>query len=212
MNRLRLPAIFVVISLLLISPSAHAKKKPAPANWTSTTGVVASGSPQSHGTPAVRSDSTGTAVNPITNLGCPNSVLPSDVETVVAQGEVTAPAGTTAPTWELTTNGNIVLQNNNAFVLVAHVTGYIGIAAPGCVDFASCSPTLTPFAVADVEVGGGGSNQTVIPFIQDTGATVALANTAVFFLTVTTQHPVSLGGSLMCASGSFIPVAHNQVL
>jgi hypothetical protein len=209
MSRTRLLGILVVTSLLLISPSAHAKK-PVPANWTSTTGTVASGSPQSHGTAVVRNDS-GAAVNAITNLGCPNSVLPSDVETVVAQGEVTAPAGTTAPTWELTTNGIIVLQNSNLFVLGAHLTAYIGIAAPGCVDFASCSPTLTPLAVADVEVGGGSSNQTIVPFIQDAG-TLALANTAVFFVTETTQHPVSLGGSLTCASGSFIPLAHNLVL
>jgi len=98
MSRSRLLAILVVTSLLLISPSVHAKKKPVAANWTSTTGTVASGSPQSHGT-------AGAAVNAITNLGCPNSNLPSDVETVVAQGEVTAPASTTAPTWELTTSG-----------------------------------------------------------------------------------------------------------
>jgi hypothetical protein len=204
MNRSRLLAILVVTSLLLISPSVHAKKKPVAANWTSTTGTVASGSPQSHGT-------AGAAVNAITNLGCPNSNLPSDVETVVAQGEVTAPASTTAPTWELTTNGIIVLQNTNLFVLGAHLTAYIGIAAPGCIDFASCSPTLTPLAVADVEVGGGSSNQTIVPFIQDAG-TLALANTAVFFVTVTTQHPVSLGGSLTCVSGSFVPLAHDQVL
>src|SRR5882757_7629261 len=99
MNRPRLMAIVAVASLLLIAPSAHAKKKkPAPANWTSTTGVVASGSPQSHGGPAVRSDAAALSANPIANLGCPNSELPSDVETVVAQGEVTAPSGTTAPT------------------------------------------------------------------------------------------------------------------
>jgi hypothetical protein len=210
MNRSHLMVVLVVISLLGISPSAHAKRK-SPANWTSTAGTVANGSPQSHGTPAVRSDSTA-AVNAITNLGCPNLDLPSDTETVVAQGEVTAPAGTTAPTWELTTTGNIVLQNTNFFALVAHVVTYIGIAAPGCVDFATCSTTLTPLTVADVQVGGGASNQTLIPFVQGTDAAIALANTEVFFVTVTTQHPVSVGGSLTCVSGSFVPLAHNQVL
>src|SRR5882762_1518623 len=120
MNRTRLLGIFVITSLLLISPSAQAKKKPVPANWTSTTGTVASGSPQSHGTAAVRRDSSA-AVNAITNLGCPNSDLPSDVETVVAQGEVIAPAGTTAPTWNLITSGKIIFQNSNLFNLNVHV-------------------------------------------------------------------------------------------
>jgi len=209
MNRTRLLAILVVTSLLVISPSAHAKKKPQ--NWTSTTGTVASGSPQSHGTPSAAQRDTAATVNAITNLGCPNSALPSDTETVVAQGEVTAPAGTTAPTWNLTTNGIIVLQDDNFFNLVAHVQAYIGVAGSGCVDFASCSPTLTALPVADVEVIAIPGTQVAIPFIQDAG-TLALANTAVFFVTVTTLHPFSVGGSLTCASGSFVPLAHNQVL
>jgi hypothetical protein len=210
MNLTRVLGIFVVTSLLLISPSAHAKKKPVPANWTSTTGTVASGSPQSHGTAAVRRDSSA-AVNAITNLGCPNSDLPSDVETVVAQGEVTAPAGTTAPTWNLTTSGNIVFQNNHLFNLTVHVQAYIGVGAPGCVDFASCSPTLTPLPVADVLVLAIPGTQASVSFVQDAGA-LALADTAVFFVTATTLHPFSLGGSLACASGSFVPLAHNLVL
>jgi len=79
------------------------------------------------------------------------------------------------------------------------------------VDFASCSPTLTSLPVADVLVLAIPGTQVVVPFIQDAGA-VALANTAVFFVTVTTLHPFSTGGSLACASGSFVPFAHNQVL
>ena len=201
--------LIAVIALLTLSPEATAKKKTAPQNWTTTTGVVASGSPASQGVASGQS-------KPIPNLGCPTADLPSDTEIVVAQGEATTPAGTTAPIWELTTTGNIVVGNHNCFQLTAHVQAYVGVAAPGCVDFQTCVPTLNALPVADVFVigdcqGSAPVFQSVVPFIQDTGPTLSLTDTAVFFVTVTTKHPQSTGGSLSCVGASFIPLAHNQV-
>lgn len=211
-------ALIMLAAMVLIAPNAYAKKKPPktpPPNWTSTTGVVASGSPQSHGTPAAAiasdvsvADSSAAVATSIPNLGCPSIGLPQDVETVVAQGTASAPSGSTAPTWELTINGNVVLENQNVQAEDAHIISYIGVAGAGCVDFASCSPTLTSFPLADVRLNGQTTNQTVVPYIMDTGGTLTLSETAVFFVTVKTT-ATGPQGALSCSSASFIPVAHN---
>ena len=81
---------------------------------------------------------------------------------------------------------------------------WLAVSSP-CVDFASCKPTLTPLTIVDTVILGGFPFPWLVTRIQDTGETLALADTAVFFVTVT---PV---GDLTCDSASFFPTAHNQV-
>jgi hypothetical protein len=197
------PAILLIaaIALLGLSPEAHAKKKPVdvdpPQNWTTTPGVVAQGSPASHGMSAA-------SANPVPNVGCPSADLPANVETVVAEGMAKAPASATTSIWELSTLGGVALRNSGN-TAPTHVASYIGVAGPGCVDFVSCKPTLTPLTVVDTEILGGFNFPFLVTWIQDTGETLALADTAVFFVTVTPK------GDLTCDSASFFPTAHNQV-
>jgi hypothetical protein len=194
------PAILLIAAIALFgfSPEVHSKKPvDVPQNWTITPGVVAQGSPASHGMAAA-------STNPVPNVGCPSGDLPANVETVVAEGMAKAPASATTPIWELSTLGGVALRNSGSTV-ATHVASYIGVAGPGCVDFASCKPTLTPLTIADTEILGGFNFPFLVTWIQDTGETLALADTAVFFVTVTPK------GDLTCDSASFFPTAHNQV-
>jgi hypothetical protein len=195
-------ALIAALVLLSLSPATDAKKKPKdvdpPQNWTTTPGVVSQGSPASHGVAAA-------SANPVPNVGCPSADLPATIETVVAEGMAKAPASATTPIWELSTLGGVALRNNNASTAATHVATYIGVAGPGCVDFASCKPTLAPITVVDTVILGGFNFPFLVTWIQDTGETLALADTAVFFVTVTPNH------DLACDSASFFPTAHNQV-
>jgi hypothetical protein len=116
-----------------------------------------------------------------------------------------APASATTPKWELSTLGGVAIRNSNFSQTAVHAVSYIGVAGPGCVDFASCKPTLTPLTIVDTVILGGFPFPWLVTWIQDTGETLALVDTAVFFVTVT---PV---GDLTCDSASFFPTAHNLV-
>jgi hypothetical protein len=195
--------LIAAIALFILSPEAHAKKKPPvdvdpPQNWTTTPGVVAQGSPASHGIAAA-------SANPVPSVGCPSADLPANVETVVAEGMAKAPASATTPIWELSTLGGVAIRNNNGSQSAVHVVSYIGVAGPGCVDFTSCKPTLTPLTVVDTVILSGFPFPWLFTWIQDTGETLAPADTAVFFVTLTPD------GDLACDSASFFPTAHNQV-
>src|SRR5260370_38793946 len=132
------PAILLIaaIALLGFSPEVHAKKPvdvDPPQNWTITPGVVAQGSPASHGMAAA-------STNPVPNVGCPSGGLRANVQTVVAAGMAKAPASATTSIWELSTLGGVALRNSGS-TAATHVASYIGVPGPGCVDFASCKPT-----------------------------------------------------------------------
>ena len=200
MKRFAIPLVVAVV-MLSLSPATHAKKKPKdvdpPQNWTTTPSVVAQGSPASHGVAAA-------SANPVPNVGCPSANLPATVETVVAEGMAKPPTSATTPIWELSTLGGVALRNHGS-TAATHVASYIGVAGPGCVDFASCKPTLTALTIADTEILGGFTFPFLVTWIQDTGETLALSDTAVFFVTVTPDQ------DLACDSASFLPTAHNQV-
>jgi hypothetical protein len=142
-NQSRLLAAILATSILAIAQVAHTD------SWMTTAGVAASGSPASHG----KIDPSQPNANIIANLGCPASDIPLGKETVVAQGEATAPPGTTAPTWELTTNGTIVLENRDQSEHVdVHVVGYIGVQYHACDarhPLGSCLFNPTPAPIID---------------------------------------------------------------
>ncbi len=200
-----------------VQPAKHPKLLKAQKKiWTITPGVVASGSPASQGKRAALSadaSSPSDLTQSIPNLGCPTQSLPQGVETVVAQGTMSAPGGTTS-TWEATTQGSVVLKDALAGQILndphtAHIQGYIGVASNSCVDFASCTASLTPVVVGNIDTTN--VNEVAIPFIQDFQG-LQPTQTAVFFVTVTAESGQTPGTNTetTCVNASFLPLAHAQ--
>lgn len=182
--------------------------------WTITPGVVASGSTASQGNRAAlpaHAASPSDLSQSIPNLGCPTQALPQGVETVVAQGTMQAPAGTTS-TWEATTQGSVVIKDALAGLVLndphtAHIQSYIGVASSSCTDFASCKASLTPAVVGDIDTSG--VSEVSVPFIQDFQG-LQPTDTAVFFVTVTAESSVGSNTDSSCVNASFLPLAHAQ--
>lgn len=210
--------------------------------WTSTAGTVAMGSPLSQAgasglgqTQPALVDGVQPSVlgGTILNQGCPTTTIPGGsgctafgcppivpgAETVVVQGTMSAPAGTTAM-WDATVRSTVVFgalsgaDISEDFQFIA-LTGYIGKATAGCVDFASCAPSLTRTPLYTVEVV---QNIAVpaAPVVQNLAALLP-SDAVVFFVTAT----ITPGGGIppggmdapapdgTCLIGAIDPLAHS---
>ena len=228
------------------SAMAANKQKLTPAQkqiWISSAGAVATGSPLSQAgasrlteNPQMLDDLRGQSsvlAGSIRNEGCPTTKLPGGsgctafgcppivpgAETVVVQGTMAAPSGTTAM-WDATVRNTVVFgalsgADISEGTQLIGLTGYIGKATVGCVDFASCASSLTKTPLYTVEVI---QNDAVpaAPVFQSL-AGLQPTDTVVFFVTaiVTPGGGIPPGGmdapapNGTCLTSSIDPLAHS---